>query len=66
MWGFAAEHAKELEDRGAISADEARRLRTRGKMHQQEAGMAAGSRGWADKVYGNSWAWGFHVRITFA
>jgi len=30
------EHIKELLDRGTISMDEARRLRTRGKMHQQE------------------------------
>eukprot|EP00913_Durusdinium_trenchii_P025326 g23776.t1 len=31
------EHIKELLQRGAISLDEARRLRTRGKMHEQEA-----------------------------
>lgn len=30
------EHIKELLQRGAISLDEARRLRTRGKMHEQE------------------------------
>lgn len=30
------EHIKELLDRGTISMDEARRLRTRAKMHQQE------------------------------